>query len=250
MTDQTGALGNGDAPENEGSIRTQTVEVEADADAHAGDGNLRAVERFGVILVAAGSGERFGKPKALVELDGVALIQHSANAFASIPHRVAVVREADGITLDGWTLVGGGARRRDSVANGLAALPPEVNSVLIHDAARPLVDADLVLRTIVASRVHNAVVPAIPVTDTIKQVADGIVRQTLDRSSLVAVQTPQAFRRELLERALASSPEDATDEAGLVEALGEPVHVIPGSSRNLKITVPEDLFVAETLRRF
>jgi 2-C-methyl-D-erythritol 4-phosphate cytidylyltransferase len=205
--------------------------------------------RFGVILVAAGSGERFGRPKALVELDGRTLLDRSAAAFLSIPNRVAVLRPSHGVELKGWTLVAGGERRRDSVANGLAALPPEVEVVLVHDAARPLVPADLIQRVLESAESHGAVVPAIPVVDTIKRVVGGKVAETLDRSSLMAVQTPQAFHRDVLERALAASPEDATDEASLVESLGEAVHVVAGSTRNIKITHPTDLEIATAFLR-
>ncbi|MHC4940187.1 MAG: 2-C-methyl-D-erythritol 4-phosphate cytidylyltransferase [Planctomycetota bacterium] len=203
------------------------------------------MDRFGVILVAAGSGERFGRPKADVEFGGVSLLARSAAAFASFPARVAVLREPR--ELEGWTVVTGGARRRDSVANGLAALPDSVETVLVHDAARPLVSPDLVARVAEAARSHDCVIPAVPVTDTIKRIDGGFVAETVDRSTLVAAQTPQAFSVALLRRALAGSAEDATDEAGLVERLGEPVYVIAGDARNLKITVPADLAVAAAL---
>lgn len=202
------------------------------------------MDRFGVILVGAGSGERFGKPKAFVDLDGATLLDRSAAAFATIPHRVAVLRPMDCWSMDGWTVVAGGERRRDSVAHGLAALPAEVEFVLIHDVARPLVPADLIQRVMDACANHAAVIPAVAVTDTIKRVQSSLVQGTLDRSELVSVQTPQAFRRDVLERALAASPNDATDEASLVESLGEPVHVVEGSPKNLKITHPADLALA------
>ena len=187
-----------------------------------------------MILVAAGSGERFGRPKALVELGGLSLLERSARAFSEFPARVAVLREP--ATLDGWTVVMGGARRRDSVANGLAALPDDVEIVLVHDAARPLVSAELIARVVAAAAQHRCVIPGIPVTDTIKRVDGTAVIETLDRSRLVAVQTPQAFDRAMLEQALDAFPDDATDEARLVERLGEPVHVVAGDPRNLKIT--------------
>lgn len=203
------------------------------------------MDRFGVILVAAGSGERFGRPKAHVELGGLSLLERSARAFADFPARVAVLRQP--ATLEGWTVVTGGARRRDSVANGLAALPDDVEIVLVHDAARPLVPADVVERVVEAARRHGCVIPAIPIPDTIKRVTGDRVVETLDRSTLVAVQTPQAFHRDLLGRALESFADDATDEAGLVERLNEPVHVVAGDPRNIKITHPADLAVAAAL---
>jgi len=203
----------------------------------------------GVILVGAGAGARFGRPKAFVELSGRRLLDWCAAAFAEVPHRVAVLRSEDreDAGLPGWTLASGGARRRDSVANGLAALDPAAGIVLIHDVARPLVSADVIQRVVAAALQNPAVVPVIPVRDTIKRVRGNRVLETPPREELVAVQTPQAFHRDLLERALAGRSEDATDEAGLVEALGESVHTVPGDVRNAKITHPDDLRVAEAL---
>ena len=203
----------------------------------------------GIILVAAGSGKRFGAPKASVELAGRTLLERAAAAFDSIPHRVAVLRQQDLATaaLEGWTLVAGGARRRDSVAAGLAALDPSADIVLIHDAARPLVSPEVVARVVAAAALHPAVIPVVPLTDTVKRVDGERVLETVPRADLALAQTPQAFRRPLLTRALAASPEDATDEAGLVEALGEPVMTVAGSPRNLKITEPMDLLIAEAL---
>jgi len=203
----------------------------------------------GVILVGAGEGLRFGRPKAFVELDGRRLLDWCVAAFAGIPHRVAVLRreDHDHAGLSGWALASGGARRRDSVANGLAALDPAARMILIHDVARPLVPADLIERVIVAATRNRAVIPVVPVRDTIKRVRDDRVLETLPRDELAAVQTPQAFDRVLLERALASTPDDATDEGYLVEALGEIVHTVPGDLRNLKITHPDDLRIATAL---
>ena len=203
----------------------------------------------GVILVGAGEGARFGRPKAFVELSGRRLLDWCASAFASIPHRVAVLRGEDreAADLPGWTIADGGARRRDSVAHGLAALDPAAGIVLIHDVARPLVPGEVIERVMEAAQRHPAVIPVVPVRDTIKRVHGDRVVETLPRTELAAVQTPQAFHRDLLERALAATPEDATDEGGLVEALGEIVHTVPGNVRNLKITHPDDLRMAEAL---
>ena len=205
------------------------------------------METVGVILVAAGEGCRFGRPKAGLELAGRPLVECAAMAFSGFLQRVAVLREADlgAFSLDGWIEVAGGARRRDSVAAGLGALPAGVTRVLVHDAARPLADPDLVRR--VAEAAGPAVIPAVPVVDTIKEVRDRVVVATPDRAGLVVVQTPQAFDRTLLRRALAASADDATDEAALVEALGEPVRTIPGDPANFKITTPLDLRLAEVI---
>jgi 2-C-methyl-D-erythritol 4-phosphate cytidylyltransferase len=197
----------------------------------------------GVVLVAAGEGRRFGGPKAFLDLEGVPLLRRAAAPFARLADRVVVVRRADleRAAMPGWKVVAGGARRRDSVALGVAALDPGTAIVLVHDAARPLVTEALVDRVAAAARQHAAVVPVVPLHDTIKRVQAGRVLETLDRASLVAVQTPQAFRADLLRRALARTDADATDEAALVEALGETVATVPGDPRNVKITTPEDL---------
>ncbi len=204
---------------------------------------------LGVVLVAAGAGERFGGPKAFVELGGKTLLARSAAAFEGFRDRVVVVRREDRAraALDGWRVVEGGARRRDSVRAGLAALAPSTRFVLVHDAARPLVPPELVARIADATLRGVTVVPALPVADTIKRVASGRVVSTPDRAALVAVQTPQGFPVAVLARALAASDRDATDEAGLVEGLGEEVVTVEGDPRNIKITTPLDLRIARAL---
>ena len=148
-------------------------------------------------------------------------------------------------------MVSGGDTRQDSVARALLALPLDVEVVLVHDAARPLAPTALV--DAVAAAVHagaDAVVPALPVADTIKRIDEaGAVIETVDRSVLRAVQTPQGFRRDLLTEAHAAADPDepATDDAGLVEALGRTVMVIPGDDEALKVTRPFDLVVAEAV---
>lgn len=205
----------------------------------------------GVILVAAGEGRRFGSPKAFLDLEGRPLIERAAAPFASFRDRVLVLRREDlpRARLPGWKLVAGGPRRRDSVENGLRALDPLTATVLVHDAARPLAPEALVARVLEAALRHPAVVPGVPVVDTVKRVRGGVVVETLDRASLVAVQTPQAFRTDLLRRALLADPSDATDEAALVEGLGEPVVTVPGDPRAMKVTTPEDLDLLRALLR-
>ncbi len=203
----------------------------------------------GVVIVAAGEGRRFGGPKAFVDLLGASLLERAAAPFASFRDRVAVLRREDlaRARLPGWKLVAGGARRRDSVANGIAALDPLTEVVLVHDAARPLATAALVGRVLAAAAHHAAVVPAVPISDTVKRVRGEAVEGTLDRTDLVAVQTPQAFRVDLLRRALQRDDADATDEATLVERLSEPVFTVAGDPLNLKVTTPEEL---DLLRAF
>jgi len=205
----------------------------------------------GVIVVAGGAGTRFGRPKAFVELEGETLLARSAAALAGFAESIAVIRpeDVDRVSLPGWTVVAGGARRRDSVSAGLAALSPAIDTVLVHDAARPLVSRNVVARVLDALGRVDAVIPVVPVADTLKRTDGDVVAGTVDRAGLVAVQTPQGFRRELLERALAASDRDATDEAGLVEQLGAPVCTVPGDPANLKITVPADLALARAYLR-
>jgi 2-C-methyl-D-erythritol 4-phosphate cytidylyltransferase len=212
------------------------------------------------LLLAAGSGERLGAgtPKAFVELGGRPMLRWSLEALAASPavERIVVAlppgwcegfAEVRGIEL---VTAEGGPSRSESVRAALAAGGPG-DPVLVHDAARPLVTADLidtVLRELEEPGVDAAVLAA-PVTDTIKR-ADSArtVLETLDRSGLWAIQTPQVFRRAALERALDTDPAAvaaATDDAWLVERAGGSVRIVPGPAENLKVTTPLDLRLAE-----
>jgi 2-C-methyl-D-erythritol 4-phosphate cytidylyltransferase len=196
------------------------------------------------ILVAAGSGARFGGPKHEADLDGEPLWVHAERVLRSSGlEDVVVVGDLPGG-------VAGGPRRRDSVARGLAEVPDDVEFVLVHDAARPLASPALVGRVVDRLRVGDAagVVPAVPVRDTLKDTADDVVIGSVDRSSLVAVQTPQGFVTAVLRRAHDVGEDDATDDAMLLEAIGERVVTVPGDPANLKITYPEDLVLARLLR--
>ncbi|HUG53005.1 MAG TPA: 2-C-methyl-D-erythritol 4-phosphate cytidylyltransferase [Vicinamibacteria bacterium] len=215
------------------------------------------------ILVAAGRGERMGggRPKAFLTLDGRSLLERAAEAFEATPEVEAIVavvpsgeqetaRKMLGAITKLTTVVVGGARRQDSVRAGLGALPPGFDGVvLVHDAARPLVEPALISAVARAAAERGAAIPVLPLVDTIKRIEGGTVRGTLDRSGLGAAQTPQGVRRALLEEALARAGEevDLTDEAMAVERLGRPVAAVPGSVRNLKITTPHDLRWAEQL---
>ncbi|MEA2972861.1 MAG: 2-C-methyl-D-erythritol 4-phosphate cytidylyltransferase [Actinomycetota bacterium] len=196
------------------------------------------------IVVAGGGGLRFGGPKQFEDLLGRRVLDWSVAAARDACDGVVVVVPADRVT-DGT--VAGGPTRSASVRAGLAAVPADAEIVVVHDAARPLAGADLFERTVAAVRGGaDAAIPGVPVTDTVKQVEDGRVVATVDRSRLVAVQTPQAFRAAVLRRAHAGDP-DATDDASLVEALGGRVVVVDGDPRNLKLTSPDDLLVARAL---
>jgi 2-C-methyl-D-erythritol 4-phosphate cytidylyltransferase len=209
------------------------------------------------LILAAGSGERLGagRPKALVELAGRPLLQWSIDAVAQIAglRQVVVAMPAATPAPEGVIAVTGGACRSESVALALAAAG-EGETVLVHDAARPLVSPRLLERTIaalLADESADAAIAAAPVTDTIKRADDsGAVVETLERSSLWAVQTPQVFRRLALARALDVSPQElamATDDAWLIERAGGRVILVAAEEENLKITTPADLRLAELL---
>jgi 2-C-methyl-D-erythritol 4-phosphate cytidylyltransferase len=203
-------------------------------------------------------------------LGGAPLLVHAVRALASARSvdLVVVAAPEDGVDevrallaehglidaaagRSGTVVVAGGETRQDSVARALLALPADVDVVLVHDAARPLAPVSLV--DTVAAAVHagaDAVVPGLPVSDTIKSVdPDGRVTSTLDRGSLRAVQTPQGFRRPLLTEAHAAGDPDApaTDDAGMVEAIGGTVLVVPGDEEAFKVTRPLDLVLAEAV---
>ncbi|HEY3019502.1 MAG TPA: 2-C-methyl-D-erythritol 4-phosphate cytidylyltransferase [Solirubrobacteraceae bacterium] len=206
------------------------------------------------LLVAAGRGERLGAPgpKAFIMLAGRPMLEWSLDALRAAPsvERVVVAVPPGVEWVGGDVSVAGGESRSQSVRNALAAAG-DADVVVVHDAARPLLDADLVERCVRAlDGGADAVIAAAPVTDTVKEAADGIVTRTVDRSRLWAVQTPQVFRRAALEAALAQPDAvlaTATDDAGLVEARGGVVRVVESSPRNLKVTTPTDLKLAELL---
>lgn len=200
-------------------------------------------------MLAAGSSSRFGRviPKQYETLQGRRVIDwsldHARGATDGVVLVVSPERADDPEPAADVTVVGG-RHRADSVRAGLAAVPDDAEVIVVHDAARPLAGAGLFAAVIGAVRAGAAAaIPGLPVTDTIKRVIDGRVAETLDRSELVAVQTPQAFRADLLRWAHASGA-DATDDAALVEAAGGEVLVVPGEPTNLKITYAHDLAVA------
>jgi 2-C-methyl-D-erythritol 4-phosphate cytidylyltransferase/2-C-methyl-D-erythritol 2,4-cyclodiphosphate synthase len=215
----------------------------------------------GVIIVAAGRGERLGGalPKQLLDLGGRSLLQHSVRAFdgrSGVAEMIVVLpselvsraSELIGPTTLPVRAVGGGARRQDSVRAGAEALSPTVDVVLVHDAARPFVDDRLIDRVIRGVEQAGAAVPAVQARDTVKRRdgSSGLVTETLARDEIWLAQTPQGFRRDVLDRAFAAASQGgpATDEAMLAERAGCPVAIVAGDEANVKITTPDDLAAA------
>jgi 2-C-methyl-D-erythritol 4-phosphate cytidylyltransferase len=208
------------------------------------------------IVVAGGSGQRFGRLKQFSLLGGRPVLAWAVQACRPASAGVVLVVPAtDGSGAadphGADAVVPGGATRADSVRCGLAAVPAEAEVIVVHDAARPLASPALFSAVIAAVTDGGAdgAVPGVPPSDTIKAVDEsGRVTSTLDRATLVAVQTPQAFRATALRRAHAGpAPAGVTDDAMLIEALGGTVQVVPGEPGNLKITDPDDLGTAERL---
>lgn len=219
-----------------------------------------------VIIVAAGSSRRMGgRDKLWIPLQGRLLLARTIDVFDSSPLVETIIlvlsaeRCADATALctrEGWrnitAIVPGGARRQDSVCHGLdtlAEIAPTCSWVMIHDGARPLVTPTIIEAGLRTAQEHQAAIAAVPVKDTIKQVQHGLVTGTLDRSQLWSIQTPQVFAFPLIHSAHHSplSQEDVTDDAALLEKLGYPVAIFPGSYTNIKITTSADILIAEAL---
>jgi 2-C-methyl-D-erythritol 4-phosphate cytidylyltransferase/2-C-methyl-D-erythritol 2,4-cyclodiphosphate synthase len=221
--------------------------------------------RVAVIVVAAGSGSRLGgsEPKAFVELRGTPILEHALRSVfdslepaqvivvaprAKLSQASAIAQRVAGSASAALIVVAGGETRQASVAAGLAVLAEGVEVVLVHDAARALTPSALFDRVVSAVGGDAGVIPALPVTDTVKRVGDdGAVRETVDRSELVHVQTPQGFPREALVAAYAAATEEYTDDAALFQAAGGAVRTVEGESLAFKITTPWDLRRAESL---
>ncbi len=217
--------------------------------------------RVTAIIAAGGRGARFGadRPKQLLSLAGAPLLQRSLEPFLNSPRiqDIIVALPADlaaapprYLTHASVRVVEGGARRQDSVANAFAARADGTEVIVIHDAARPFVTADLIARTIDAAAESGAAIAALGARDTVKRAAaDGTIAATLPRGEIYLAQTPQAFRTGVLEDALARSTgaSDATDEAMLAEQAGHRVRLVEGDARNIKITTPHDFAMAESM---
>ncbi len=218
----------------------------------------------GVVLLAAGGSTRMGGDKMLLELAGTPLLEYSLETFQRsdrVSEIVVVVSDANQDAISDLVsnsdydkvlaVIVGGARRQDSTANGvdrlMAEVGPGLKYVLVHDGARPFVDEAMIERGLMAAAEHGAAVPGLPVSDTIKSVGgDGTVEQTLDRSLLRAIQTPQVFRVDILARSLGPT-EDVTDDAALVELIGGTVGLFDGHPDNIKLTTPDDIERAESI---
>jgi 2-C-methyl-D-erythritol 4-phosphate cytidylyltransferase len=225
------------------------------------------------IVVAAGKGTRYGGPKQFALVGGRTVVELAVDAIAqTAAGGIVVVIPADlladepdgeasllasiGVDPLQWAgsapglellLVAGRVTRAGSVRAGLEAVPEDCEVVLVHDAARPLASSQLCLRVAEAVRAGaDGAIPGIAIADTVKRTSGNEVVETLERASLVRVQTPQAFRADVLRRAHSGDPE-ATDDAGLVEALGGRIVVVPGEDTNVKITSPTDLALVEWL---
>lgn len=212
------------------------------------------------VVVAAGAGKRFGGPKQFASLGGKPVLERTLEAFETHPEVGAIVlvladRKGGDLYREKYRkisdVVRGGKRRQDSVQRGFAVLAPDAEGiVLVHDGARPLVDRNLISRIIAATRSGGAAVPVLPLGDTVKEVRERRVVRTADRSVLFRAQTPQGFLYPLLKEMLEAAERtgaSGTDEAMLAEEMGIPVEAVEGDPRNIKITTPLDLVIAEAI---
>lgn len=223
---------------------------------------LLKLRRCGAVIVAAGSASRMGGiDKVMAPLGGEPMIVKTVRAFQECDaiREIVVVTREDLIRpitslLSGMdkviAVVAGGASRQESVHLGLNTLSSKVELAAIHDGARPLVSYEVIDRTVRAANTYGAAAPGIPVKDTIKRVQGGVVTETPDRERLRAVQTPQVFDFDLLRGALKKAREEVaqvTDDCSAVERMGFSVKIVEGDERNIKVTTPTDLKIAEML---
>ena len=223
---------------------------------------LLPLKRCGAVIVAAGSASRMGGiDKVMAPLNGEPMIARTVRAFQNcdaISEIVVVTREDLILPITSLcsgmdkvqAVVAGGSSRQESVHLGLNALSDKCKLVAIHDGARPLISWQVIDRVVRAANTYGAAAPAIPVKDTIKVVQGGVVKETPDRASLQAVQTPQVFDFDILRGALKKAKQDGaqvTDDCSAVERMGMAVKIVEGEERNIKVTTPMDLKIAEML---
>ena len=219
------------------------------------------LERF-VIIVAGGSGQRMGTsvPKQFLLLNGRPLLMHTIDSFSRTSEEIKILLVLPAAQIPYWKelcvqyefttphlIVEGGQSRGESVKNGLNMISAGSGLVAVHDGVRPLAGIELIRRVFSQAEEKGSAIPCIPVSDSLRQV-NGEGSKSVDRTDMVAVQTPQCFRLDILRKAYNQQNfTEFTDDAQLVEAMGEPVYLTEGSSENLKITTPADLLIAEAL---
>jgi len=216
--------------------------------------------KVSVIIVAAGEGQRYGAPKQFVPLAGKPVLEWSLESFETHVQvaKIILVLISDVQKKEYMErykkvthVIPGGAHRQDSVFAGFNQIDPsETDYVLIHDGVRPLVSHELISRVIQAAKERGAAIPVIPVEDTVKLIEGDKILDTLDRTKIRRVQTPQGFSYQVLRMALSRARDEeyyGTDEATLVERMGGEVFLVDGDPKNIKITTPEDLRIAEAL---
>ena len=223
---------------------------------------LLPLKSCGAVIVAAGSASRMGGiDKVMAQLHGEPMIRRTVRAFQNsdaitsivIVTREDLIRPISALCRDMdkvVAVVAGGSSRQESVHLGLNALPKGTKLAAVHDGARPMISWEVIDRTVRAANTYGAAAPAIPVKDTIKVVQGGLVKETPDRATLQAVQTPQVFDFDLLRGALKKAETDGaqvTDDCSAVERLGMKIKIVEGDERNLKVTTPLDLKIAELL---
>lgn len=219
-------------------------------------GSIGMKQKVAAVIVCAGKGKRLGKKdKATLKIGSKPIFYPSVSVFRKIKQikQIILVLRKKNFALaakyikQGVILVEGGKERRDSVLNGLVKVGKDINYVLVHDGARPFITKELVLKVLKELKKYPAVVPAVAATDTLKLVKKGVVKKTLDRKCIYAVQTPQGFKKDLLLKAYKTVKKKVTDDAKMIELLNKTVRVIAGDPHNFKITYLQDLKLAKAI---
>lgn len=211
--------------------------------------------KVAAIIAAGGSGKRMGQRKQFLPLAGRSVLEWTISAFKNTARISEIILVTNPDDLEraknlGVKVTAGGPERQDSVKNGMKLVSPDIDIVVVHDGARPLITADIIEKSIKEAKEYGACVVGVPVKDTIKKVGDDLfIEGTVDRDVLWQAQTPQAFKYKIITRALKKAKGKMTDDAKLVEDLGIKVKMVMGSYENIKITTPEDLVIAEAILR-